>query len=128
PEEEGWIAGRTDGVAGTGTQFDPYDGSTQAIFDAVMIWIPENKAIHLGAGTFQTHGALAWRPKNNWTISGAGMNGTVVMQTAIQSGQFQVIGGGGLAQNLVVSDLTVDCNYINLSPTLPSADKAIDAI
>jgi hypothetical protein len=93
-----------------------------------MAGILENTAIHLGAGTFQTHGALAWRPKSHWTISGAGMNGTIVMQTAIQEGQFQVIGGGGIAQDLVVSDLTVDCNYMNLSPTLESADKAIGAI
>src|SRR5207237_6512959 len=40
----------------------------------------------------------------------------------------KVIGGGGLVQDLVVSDLTVDCNYINLSPTLNSANKAIGAI
>jgi hypothetical protein len=128
PQQQVWIAVRTDGVAGSGTQADPYDGSTQAKFDAVMTAIPEYTAIHLGTGTFETHGALAWRPKNNWTISGAGMNGTVVMQTAIQTGQFQVIGGGAIAQNLVVSDLTVDCNYINLSPTIESDNKAIGAI
>ena len=89
---------------------------------------PENTAIHLDAGTFQTHGALAWQPKSHWTISGAGMYATIVMQTAIQEGQFQVIGGAAIAQDLVVSDLTVDCNYMNLSPTLESPDKAIGAI
>jgi hypothetical protein len=130
PTREVWIAARTDGVAGSGTEVDPYDGSAQPEFDAVMNGIPENTAIHLGAGTFQTRGALAWQPKNNWIISGAGMNATAVMQTAIQEGQFQVIGhtGGPLAQNLIVSDLTVDCNYINLSTTLDSDNKAIGAI
>lgn len=95
-----------------------------------MAGIPADTAIHLGPGTFETHGALAWQPKDNWMILGAGMTETVVMQTAIQEGQFQVIGhtGGPLAQNLVVSDLSVDCNYINLSPTLDSDNKAIGAI
>src|SRR5258708_9277291 len=35
-----WIAVRTDGVAGTGTQNDPYDGSTQGKFDALMNAMP----------------------------------------------------------------------------------------
>jgi hypothetical protein len=35
-----WVAARTDGVAGTGTQGDPFDGSTQAKFDGVMHALP----------------------------------------------------------------------------------------
>src|SRR5713101_6371264 len=35
-----YIAIRTDGVAGTGTQNDPFDGSTQAKFDAIMNALP----------------------------------------------------------------------------------------
>jgi len=35
-----WVAYRTDGVAGSGTQSDPFDGSTQAKFDALMNAMP----------------------------------------------------------------------------------------
>jgi len=35
-----WIAARPDGVAGTGTQNDPFDGSTQAKFDPIMNALP----------------------------------------------------------------------------------------
>lgn len=31
-----WIAYRTDGIAGSGTASDPYDGSSQAKFDAIL--------------------------------------------------------------------------------------------
>ena len=124
--QEVWIAIRMDGHIGSGTQADPYDGSTAARFDAVMNSIPANAVIHLGAGTFPTHGAMTWRPRNNWTISGAGMYQTVVMQTAIAPGQVTVI--GGLIPTLVASDLTIDCNYMNLAPTLVAPYKAIGAI
>lgn len=56
-----WIAARTDGVNGSGTLNDPYDGSTQARFDAIMkaitIQTESNPVtIHLGPGTFETNG------------------------------------------------------------------------
>jgi hypothetical protein len=56
-----WIAARNDGVAGTGTHNDPYDGSTATKFDGVMNMIVTNYAgiktcVHLGPGTFQTGG------------------------------------------------------------------------
>jgi hypothetical protein len=35
-----YIAARTDGVAGSGTQNDPLDGSTQSKFDAIMRAMP----------------------------------------------------------------------------------------
>ena len=31
-----WVAKRTDGVGGSGTQNDPYDGSTTTKFDTLM--------------------------------------------------------------------------------------------
>jgi hypothetical protein len=51
-----WIAARNDRVAGTGTHNDPYDGSTQAKFDALMSTMPTNTCVHLGPGVFQTNG------------------------------------------------------------------------
>ena len=68
-----WIAVRTDGVAGTGTHNDPYDGSTQAKFDAVMNGMANNTCVHLGPGTFQTHGYAdgvsgGWRAKKGMAL------------------------------------------------------------
>lgn len=44
-----WIALRTDGLKGSGTASDPYDGGTQARFDGVMSLFAaqSNVAIHL---------------------------------------------------------------------------------
>jgi hypothetical protein len=62
---EVWIAARADAVVGTGSQDNPYDGSTQARFDASMMAIPSNSAIHLGPGTFLTKGII---PKSGWRL------------------------------------------------------------
>jgi hypothetical protein len=126
--QEVWVAIRSDNLPGSGTEDDPFNGTPQPQFDSVMNAIPDNTIIHLGPGVFETYGAMTWRPKNNWTIAGAGIDQTTLLQTAIQPGRFQVIQGSGSAQNLVVSDVTVDCNYINLSPTLVAADKGIGAV
>jgi len=91
-----------------------------------MSQFPTNTAIHLGPGTFNTRGAMSWQPKNGWQILGSGVDVSTILQTSIQNAQFEVI--GSLATGLVVSNLTVDCNYINLAPTLLGTSKAIGAI
>jgi hypothetical protein len=60
-----WIAARNDGVAGTGTSANPYDGSTQAKLDSVMAAISANRIIHVGPGTFVTRGIV---PKSGWSL------------------------------------------------------------
>lgn len=48
-----WIAYRDDNIAGTGTQSDPYDGSTAAKLDTVLGGLAANTRIQLGPGTFE---------------------------------------------------------------------------
>ena len=64
-DKEIWIAGRTDGQAGTGTASAPLDGSTQEKFDRILVGLNKAKVtnitIHLAAGTFMTFGATEWR-------------------------------------------------------------------
>jgi hypothetical protein len=122
-----WITVRTDGKSGDGSQRNPFNGSTQAKFDALMNTLPANTTIHLGPGTFQTNLATRrWAVKNGWQISGAGMYVTTL----------QAIGNvssihGGLAVldnqypsfattpgNIAVRDLTLDGNEPGL--TMPS--------
>jgi len=84
-----WIAARTDGIKGCGTTpGDPFDGSTQSRFDAVMQTIaaqfPGKKvAIHLGPGTFETRGypnSGGWQIKAGMRILGSGIDVTTIIR------------------------------------------------
>ena len=46
-----WIAYRTDGLKGSGTMNDPWDGSTAGKFDARMSELTANTTVHLGPTT-----------------------------------------------------------------------------
>ena len=57
-----WISKRTDGIKGCGTISDPFNGSTQAMFDGIMQemateFAGQMVAIHLGPGEFETKGS-----------------------------------------------------------------------
>jgi hypothetical protein len=74
-----WIAVRTDSVKGSGTQNDPYDGSTAVRFDTLMRGFAANTAIHLGPGEFQTEGfyegiggSNGWQAKAGMKLMGSG--------------------------------------------------------
>jgi hypothetical protein len=94
----------------------PYDGSNQAKFDAVMGNLPANTTIHLLAGTYQTHGVLAYYLKSGQKVLGSGIDVTILQ---LASGTFRGYDGnyvlanqgGTLASNIEVCDLTCDCNY-----------------
>jgi hypothetical protein len=53
-----YIANRTDGVLGSGTQNDPFDGSTQAKFDALMAALPILVTSITNSGTTATVTAM----------------------------------------------------------------------
>jgi hypothetical protein len=76
-----WVAARTDGVPGTGTHSDPYDGSTSIKFDALMNQIaalakatpPTYTCVHVAPGTFQTYGYAdavggSWQAKKGMAL------------------------------------------------------------
>ncbi len=134
-----WIAYRTDGIKGSGTASDPYDGSTATKFDAVMNDLPAHTRVHLGPCPwekdmqgndtvlipFQTKGyadgeTTGWQPKPGMSITGAGIDVTVLQlaDAAVENGQYYVIGHALIADdapNLLdhfeISDLTIDCNF-----------------
>src|SRR5213594_1547785 len=118
-----WIAVRTDGIQGSGTTpGDPFDGSTQPRFDAVMQTIaaqfPAKKvAIHLGPDTFETKGypnTGGWQIKAGMRILGSGIQLTTLKLVTPASGQNYAIGhdlGSAIRADLSeVMDLTIDCN------------------
>lgn len=49
---EVWIAYRTDGIKGSGTLNDPWDGSTDAKFDSIMNGLPANTPVRVHLLTF----------------------------------------------------------------------------
>jgi hypothetical protein len=124
PQPEVWIAVRTDGLPGTGTQADPYDGSTAEKFDEAMLRLPwTGLNIHLiGSGPFRSDLRHNWHLHSGWTLSGDGMDVTVVQMVGNLGG---VTGGASLlssdpnytTDNVTIRDLTVDCNWPELSAT-----------
>src|SRR5690242_16247275 len=75
---EYWVDYRTDGNAGSGTETDPFDGSSQSKLDALLNSFPPFTTVHLGAGTFLTNGSGSggWQPKSGQRVVGAGIDDT----------------------------------------------------
>ncbi|MFA6897893.1 MAG: MBG domain-containing protein, partial [Candidatus Paceibacterota bacterium] len=140
PSREIWIDDRTDGLPGTGTQKDPYDGSTAEKFDSILrnfsLARQTNLAVHLMEGTFHTRGIyndilfgtvpfnVGWASFSGWNIEGAGMGKTsleMVYPYLLQGdGYNHIVGSIPGSTNQHISDLTINCN-------LPR-DNTIDTI
>ncbi len=134
-----WIAVRTDGQPGTGTITDPYDGSTQQKFDALLTAIPPNTVINLEAGTFRTHtfatdaGWQIGNVKSGWTIQGAGMYHTTIQAAGPVTGityntAVLETAWNGAADNVIMRDFTVDCNWAELGPTATTGPDTVRTI
>jgi hypothetical protein len=108
-----YIAVRTDGSSGSGTMSDPFNGSTEARFDAVMKSIGPNTQINLSAGTFLTHGGGAYGLQAGCKVQGSGMGVTVVKLVSFASGgtKFVHFATWGRSDNVEIHDLTCDANY-----------------
>jgi len=115
-----WIAVRTDGIKGSGTASDPYDGSTQARFDERMNLFASqlNINIHLGPGEFQTNGYAdgvsgGWQARPGMKIIGSGIDVTKLTLINVAPGSakhYFAIGHSlaTVADTFEVSDLTTD--------------------
>ncbi len=106
-----WIAFRTDGLPGSGTLDDPYNGSTATQFDTVVNGIAANSTIHVLAGTFQTRGNLAWTLKSGQKFRGSGIAVTTLQLVNAATDATVVSSASG--SEMEVSDLTLDCNYVS---------------
>ena len=125
PTQECWIAVRTDGLPGSGTQSDPYNGSTAAKFDTIMGSFQglQNLGIHLiGAGPFRTDLHHPWTVQTGWIISGDGIDVTTVQLTGNASGVSQaccIASNPNFAtNNVTITNLTIDCNWSALSSSV----------
>jgi hypothetical protein len=120
---EVWIATRTDAIPGTGTQFDPFDGSTQSKFDALMATFGVNTTIHLGPGTFQTDSVnKTWILLSGWTIVGAGISETTIQNVSTSSSNYYTViyNNYNVASNYVtLRNLTLDANWSAIANHAP---------
>lgn len=120
-----WIAMRTDGQPGSGTQDDPYDGSTPEKFDALMQSFAtiENLGIHLtGTGPFATYATHSWFVRRGWAISGDGMDATTLKMVGDVAGIHYGLSCFTSDPNVstdgvIIKDMTIDCNWAELSLT-----------
>lgn len=134
-----YIAYRKDGVGGSGTIEDPWDGSSAAKFDSILstkVPATGNVTVNLGPapaaepfltnGYYEVPGAVGgggWQIRKGMRIVGSGIDVTVLKMASItpsSSRHYFAIGhdlsvGGvtGAAPNSVdysqISDLTIDC-------------------
>lgn len=121
---EVWISpDRSDDQPGDGTLANPYDGSTQARFDAIMTddtKVPAHAVIHLLPGTFHTKGGDAnVLLKEGWIIRGAGMDLTTLFldpyAAANRVSHFlpPPDPATGTLNRVEIHDLTLHCNVEN---------------
>jgi hypothetical protein len=121
-----WIAVRTDGLPGSGTKDDPFDGSTAIKFDALTPNIPTGATIHLMEGTFVTHGIV---PKSGWRLY---LTDKTILRLDVLAwipGQKWAIFGSGSrtpVSNVWIEGGTWDCNL--QSQWIPLAAQAISFI
>jgi parallel beta-helix repeat protein len=118
-----YLSARTDGLPGSGTQADPINVSTTALFDGffkarylahyVNYTSSDPVNFHLAAGHYATKGIIA---VSGWSLLGAGQNSTVITLTGLSYGTstikyvspVQAIAVNGGSSNIQVKNLTVD--------------------
>jgi len=106
---EYWISTNAS-TANLGTLAEPFDGSTQSLFDNRMNNLPPACTIHILAGVYSTAGTAAWLVKSGQKLLGSGIDVTIVrLLTNSPDNTCVILSYYGT--NNTVSDLTVDCNY-----------------
>ena len=109
---EFWVSTSTN-TANLGTLSDPFDASSQPLFDKLMAKMPPNCIIHLLSGTYQTFGTWqahsgGWHQvKAGQRIVGSGIDHTTIHLCTPGPGHW--FGTPGITTtNIEISDLTLD--------------------
>jgi hypothetical protein len=137
-----WVATRGDGIAGCGSQTDPFNASTGQ-FDAVMVKIlatPEAQSapitVYLGPGIFETKGyrtdnetsLSGWQPKKGMKIIGSGIEVTTIklISATAPDAHYCALGhalsASTQADYCEIAELSIDCGLP------PSPNMACGAI
>lgn len=131
-----WVATRGDGIAGCGSQADPFNASSGK-FDAVMIKIlamPEAQSapitVYLGPGIFETKGyrtdnessLSGWQPRAGMKLIGSGVEVTTIKlinaseANAHYCALGHALGATTQASYCEIAELSIDCGL----PPLPT--------
>lgn len=111
PFHNGNIIGSRANIGRMATQLD---GSSQTNFDYNMNNLPPNAIIHILNGTYTTLGCLSWGPKTGQKIMGSGITATILQFPKKLSPNLKWVIEPLYPYNqtnILVSDLTIDCNY-----------------
>jgi hypothetical protein len=110
-----WLAIRSDGRPGVGTQADPFDAGSVEKLNALLAKFHseyrDGLTLHFGPGTF--YGDRTWQAGNNWKVRGAGMDVTV-FKTRPNPNRIETVGFSGTAVGFEISDATFDFNVLEL--------------
>ena len=129
-----YLAPRTDGVSGSGTQVDPYDVSTPQKWIDIISTLPNYCTIRLLGGQYNVRASWTGAGGNKFwpdgcSVIGDGMHSTVLTVTEVPAewtygayGVIEILGyrQGNIGnpylttprqEGCVVSDLTIDCNW-----------------
>lgn len=132
-----WIGMRTDSLPGTGTEEDPFDGSTATKFRDIINSLPDNIHVYLSAGTFITNGgnsdsAVAGETKfpNNIVIEGKGTEATIIQLEGVAwpaaAPKWCVVTNAtDSAGGMVLRNLTIDANGYETVQLMPDTERAI---
>ena len=116
-----YLAIRTDGLTGSGTKYDPYDGSTATKLDNVLRTISNGSTVHFGPGTFQSAGFQNNSESSGFYVKpmchylGAGRNRTTIkVVAATNNGHFACAfcspGTNADVSGSSVESMTIDMN------------------
>ena len=129
-----WIAKRTDGIKGCGTQSDPYNANTDedaGRFDTVMSALPGGTPlrVHLGPGEYLTRGYAdgvsgGWQVKSGMKLIGWGIDVTTLRlaQATTGSRHYWVVGHalsegsppvGNALDFVEILEMTIHCDLVN---------------
>jgi hypothetical protein len=113
PSSGVWIAPRTDGQDGTGTNRDPYNGSTAAkLITVINNYIPGNTVVHFAPGNYAVSNIT---PKPGMKFLGAGKDVTNFFWNG--EPQSAMISSYGGAHGAEISDLTLNGQQDVWGPT-----------
>lgn len=133
PPNEVWITATGGNGPGAGTAADPFDGSSAQKFDALFQWFQGSPdlTIHLGSGTFESNvtASVLWTVATGWVVEGAGMYETTCKMVGNLKGrhwdhEFFKSPFERSTDRVTIRNLTVDCNWPELSTTADMGAKA----
>jgi hypothetical protein len=116
-----WIAVRTDGLPGSGTVADPYDGSTEAKLDPILRGLANGTVVHFGPGTFLSKAfqdgssSVGFSVKPGCRYIGAGRDLTTFRITSVIATNTHLaavffIGSNADVSGASVENMTIDAN------------------